>query len=322
MRRFQMAIVVLFALFVHAVAGAQAWPSKPIRFILPTAPGGAADLTARSIAEKLSVALGQPVVVDSKPGAGGNIGVDLAAKSPPDGYTIVLGTIGPIAINPSLFSSLPYDPGKDLVPVTQAVNTLNVLIVNPEVPARTVPELIALAKSRPGQLNFASTGNGQTDHLAGELFNTLAGVKMVHVPYKGGPAAITDLLGGNVQIMFATVSTALPHIRTGKVRPIAMTGSKRFSLLPDLPTISEAGLPDYVVNNWYGIFAPAGTPPEIVARLNAEIVKALSASDVRQRLLDAGIEAAPTSQEQFAAYVRSETAKWAKVVKDAGAKVD
>jgi len=322
MRRLTIAVVAMCALLVPGMAAAQSWPTKPIRFILPTSPGGAADLTARSIAEKVSGGLGQPVVVDSKPGAGGNIGVDLAAKSPPDGYTMVLGTIGPIAINPSLYSSLPYDPLKDLIPVTQAVNALNVLVVNADLPVKSVQELIALARSRPGQLNYASTGNGQTDHLAGELFNTLAGVKLVHIPYKGGPAAMVDLLSGNVQVMFATVSTALPHIKAGKIRPLAMTGAKRFSLLPELPTIAEAGLPDYVVNNWYGIFVPTGTSPEIVARLNAEISKALNAPDVKQRLLEAGIEAAPSSSEQFASYVRSETGKWAKVVKDAGAKVD
>lgn len=322
MHRFLLTLIVgcsvLFADGLHA----QDWPAKPIRFILPTAPGGAADLTARMIADKLTDSLGQAVYVDSKPGAGGNIAVDLAAKSPRDGYTMVLGTIGAIAINVSLYDKLPYNVSTDLTPVTQAVNTLNVLVVDPALPVKSVSDLIAYAKANPGRLNFASTGPGQTDHLAGELFNTLAGIKMVHVPYKGGPAAMQDLLAGNVQVMFATVASAIGSIKAGKVRPLAMTGAKRTSVLPDVPTMAEAGLPDYVVNNWYGVFVPAGTPGDIVARLNAEIGKALNSPDVRQRLLDSGIEVAPSSADQFASYVRAEMQKWAKVVKDSGAKVD
>ncbi len=303
-------------------AHAQAWPNRPIRFILPTAPGGAADLTARILADKLTASLGQSVYVDSKPGAGGNIGVDLAAKSPPNGYTMVLGIIGAIAINVSLYEKLPYNPATDLLPVTQAVNALNVLVVNPALPVKTVAELVAYAKANPGKLNFASTGPGQTDHLAGELFNSLAGIKMVHVPYKGGPAAMQDLLAGNVQVMFATVTTALGSIKAGKVRPLAMTGARRNIVLPDVPTIAEAGLPDYVVNNWYGVFVPAGTPPEIVARLNDEIGKALNSPDVKQRLLESGLEVAPSSAAEFGTYVQTETRKWAKVIKDAGVKID
>ncbi len=322
MRRSMQALVFALLACIAAGAAAQAYPTRPVRFILPTAPGGAADLTARVIAEKLTESMGQSVYVDSKPGAGGNIGVDLAAKSPPDGYTMVLGTIGPIAINVSLYDKLPYKPATDLVPVTQAVNTLNVLVVSPSLPVNNVKELIEYAKANPGKLNFASTGPGQTDHLAGELFNTMAGTRMVHVPYKGGPAAMQDLLAGNVQVMFATVSTAIGQIKAGKVRPIAMTGSSRTSLLPDVPTISESGLPGYVVNNWYGVFVPAGTPPEIVDRLNVEINKALEAPDAKKRLLDAGIEAAPGKSADFRAYVDAETKKWAKVVKDSGAKVD
>lgn len=322
MRLLAKMVVVACVAWSSMAAQAQDWPVKPIRFILPTTPGGAADLTARVIAEKLTASLGQSVYVDSRPGAGGNIGVDLAAKSAPDGYTMVLGTIGPIAINPSLYEKLPYNPLNDLVPVTQAVNTLNVLVVNAALPVNSVSELIAYAKAHPGQLNFASTGPGQTDHLAGELFNTLAGVKLVHVPYKGGPAAMQDLLAGNVQVMFATVASAIGQIKSGKVRAIALTGAKRTSLLPDVPTIAESGLPEYVVNNWYGVFVPAGTSKEIVARLNADIGKALDAPDSKERLLQSGIEVAPSSPDAFARYVQSETQKWAKVVKDAGAKVD
>jgi len=322
MRRFVLAMLIGYLVVAVGEAQAQAWPNRPIRFILPTAPGGAADLTARMIADKLTASLGQTVYVDSKPGAGGNIGVDLAAKSPPNGYTMVLGIIGAVAINVSLYEKLPYNPATDLLPVTQAVNALNVLVVNPTLPVKTVAELIAYGKANPGKLNFASTGPGQTDHLAGELFNSLAGIKMVHVPYKGGPAAMQDLLAGNVQVMFATVATALGSIKAGKVRPLAMTGARRNTVLPDVPTISEAGLRDYVVNNWYGVFVPAGTPPEIVARLNSDIGKALNSPDVKDRLLQSGLEVAPSSSAEFGLYVQAETRKWAQVIKDAGVKLD
>ena len=312
------ACMVLSAPGVHA----QTWPTKPIRFISPFAPGGGADITSRVIAQKLHDALGQPVLVDNRGGAGGMIGVDLGAKAPPDGYTLVLGTIGPIAINPSLYAKMPYDPIKDLVPVTLAADALNVLVGHPALPVKNVKELIALGKARPNELNFASSGPGATDHLAGELFNMLTGTKMVHVPYKGGAPAMLDLMSGNVQIIFSTVSTAIGQIKGGKIRALGMTGIKRFVLMPELPTIAEAGVPQFAVNNWYGVFVPAGTPKEIVARLNTEIVKVLNLPDAKQRLLESGIEATPSTPEQFATYIQAETKKWAKVVKDANIKVE
>ena len=327
MRQFkihQFAAIALCACAALAMsaARAQTWPAKSVRFISPFAPGGGADITSRVIAQKLSEALGQQVLVDNRGGAGGMIGVDLGAKAPPDGYTMVLGTIGPIAINPSLYSKMPYDPVKDLVPVTLAADALNVLVVHPALPVKNVKELVALGRARPNQLNYGSSGPGATDHLAGELFNMLTGTKMVHVPYKGGAPAMLDLMAGNVQIIFSTVSTAIGQIKSGKVRALGMTGTKRFVLMPELPTIAEAGVPGFAVNNWYGVFVPAGTPREIVARLNTEIVKVLHLPDAKQRLLESGIEATPTTQEQFAAYIQSETKKWAKVVKDANVKVE
>jgi len=314
----------IFACAFVAAAGvhAQTWPAKPVRFISPFAPGGGADITSRVIAQKLTETLGQQVLVDNRGGAGGMIGVDLGAKAPPDGYTMVLGTIGPIAINPSLYAKMAYDPVKDLVPVTLAADALNVLVVHPALPVKNVKELIALGKARPNELFFGSSGPGATDHLAGELFNMLTGTKMVHVPYKGGAPAMLDLMSGNVQIIFATVSTAIGQIKGGKIRALGMTGTKRFVLMPELPTIAEAGVPGFAVNNWYGVFVPAGTSKEIVARLNAEIVKILHMADAKQRLLESGIEATPSTPEQFATYIQSETKKWAKVVNDAKVKIE
>ena len=307
---------------VGTMAAAQSWPVKPIRWISPFAPGGGADITSRIIAQKLGPALNQQVLVDNRGGAGGNIGVDLAAKSPPDGYTLVLGTIGPIAINVSLYKKLPFDPVKDLLPITQAANALNVLVVHPSLPAKTVKEVITIAKARPGELSFGSSGPGATDHLAGELFKTLTGVNMVHVPYKGGAPAMLDLMAGQVQTVFSTVSTAIGAIKGGKVRAIAMTGDKRFELMPELPTIAEAGVPGFEVRNWYGLFVPAGTSREIVMRLNGELTKILQMPDVKAKLLESGIEALHGSPEQFAAYIQSETKRWAKVVKDSGARAE
>lgn len=313
----KMSMSVLSFVVAVAAAQAQSWPSHPVRWISPFAPGGGADITSRAIAAKLSAGLGQHVIVDNRGGAGGMIGVDIGAKSPPDGYTLVLGTIGPIAINPGLYKKMAYDPMRDLLPVSQAANALNVLVVHPSLPVHSVREFVALAKSRPGQLNYGSSGIGATDHLAGELFNALTGAKMNHVPYKGGAPAMLDLVSGNVQVVFSTVSTAIAAIQSKRVRALAMTGNQRFELMPELPTVAEAGLPGFEVNNWYGVFVPAGTPKVIVARLNTEIVKALAAPDVKKRLLDVGIIATSSSAAAFAAYVSKETAKWEKVIRDA-----
>jgi tripartite-type tricarboxylate transporter receptor subunit TctC len=311
-------VLVLFA----GAAVAQSWPTRPVRLISPFAPGGGADITSRAVAQKLTVSLGQQVIVDNRGGAGGMLGVDLAAKSPADGYTLVMGTIGPIAINPSLLSKMPYDPIKDLAPVSQAAVAVNVLVVHPSLPAKSVKEFIALAKSRPNDLNYGSSGSGAADHLAGELFNAMVGVKMAHIPYKGGAPAMLDLVGGNVQLVFSTLSTATGAIESNRVRALAVTGSKRFEGLPELPTMSEGGLKGFEVNNWYGLFAPAGTPKDIIARVSTEAARALSQPDVKKRLLDAGIIAMSSSPESFAAYTRAETAKWGKVIRDANIKGD
>ena len=307
---------------ITGAAAAQSWPARSVRLISPFAPGGGADITSRAIAQKLSVTLGQQVIVDNRGGAGGMLGVDLAAKSLPDGYTLVMGTIGPIAINPSLLSKMPYDPLKDLAPISQAAVAVNVLVVHPSLPAKSVKELIAIAKARPTDLNYGSSGSGAADHLAGELFNAMVKVKMAHIPYKGGAPAMMDLISGNVQLVFSTLSTATGAIETGRVRALAVAGSKRFEGLQDLPTMSEAGLKGFEVNNWYGLFAPAGTAKDIIARANAETVKALAAPDVKKRLMDAGIIATSSSPEGFAGYIRAETAKWGKVIKDANIKGD
>jgi tripartite-type tricarboxylate transporter receptor subunit TctC len=318
-------IRLLGAVVMAAVAGsavAQSWPNRSVRLISPFAPGGGADITSRALAQKLTVALGQQVIVDNRGGAGGMLGVDLAAKSPPDGYTLVMGTIGPIAINPSLLSKMPYDPIKDLAPISQAAVAVNVLVVHPSLPAKSVKELVAIAKARPTDLNYGSSGSGAADHLAGELFNAMVKVKMAHVPYKGGAPAMLDLMSGNVQLVFSTLSTAAGAIESSRVRALAVAGSKRFEGLPDLPTMSEAGLKGFEVNNWYGLFAPAGTAKDIIARANAETVKALAAPDVKKRLMDAGIIATSSSPEGFSTYIRAETAKWGKVIKDANIKGD
>ena len=321
--RFTAAVIVICAsALAPTIAEAQSWPNRPVRLISPFAPGGGADITSRAIAQKLSTTLGQQVVVENRGGAGGMIGVDMAAKAPADGYTMVLGTIGPIAINPSLYKKMTYDPMRDLIPVSQAANALNVLVVHPSLPAKNVKEMIAIAKARPGQMNYGSSGPGATDHLAGELFNVLAGVKMVHVPYKGGAPAMLDLVAGNVQVVFSTVSTAVAAMDSKRVRPLAMTGNQRFELMPDLPTVAEAGLKGFEVNNWYGVFLPSGTSKEIVAKLNVEVVKALAAPDVKKRLIEAGIVATSSSPEGFTSYVKAEAAKWAKVIKEAGITVE
>lgn len=314
------ACAVAAAVFASPV-WSQGWPSKPIRWISPAAPGGGADFTSRAIAGKLGPALGQQVIVENRGGAGGIVGNEIAAKAPADGYTVTLGTIGPIAISPSMMRKMPYDPVKDFAAITRAVVAVNVLVVHPSLPVKSVKDLVALAKARPGELNYGSSGPGAADHVGGELFNLLAGVKMVHVPYKGGAPAMLDLLSGSIQLIFSTMSTAKGAIEANRVRAVAIAGSQRFELMPDLPTVAEAGLPGFATDNWYGVFVPAGTPRDIVARYHAEIVKALQASDVKSGLLNLGIIAAPNaSPEEFAKYVVDEIAKWSKVVKAAGIK--
>ena len=300
---------------------ARSYPAKPLRIIILVVPGGGADVTSRTVAQKLTEIWGHQVIVDNRPGGNGIVGMEIAARSNPDGYTLVLGTIGPVAVNPSLYKKLPYDPVADFDPVARAVSALNVLVVHPSVPVKSVKELIAHAKANPGKLTYGSSGVGFADHLAGELFNTMAGVKMVHVPYKGGAPAMLDLVGGNLQLIFATVSTALGSIKANRIRPLAVTFSKRVEQFPDWPTVAEAGVPGFTVDNWYGFFVPRGSPRPIVAKLHGEINRILDMPDVKERLAGLGIFpfVAPTPQA-FGDYVKAEIRKYEKVVQAAGIK--
>ncbi len=321
-KRTAMALVAVSLAIGAATASAQPWPTKPIKWIVPFASGGTTDILARTVGEKLSAALGQPVVVENKPGAGGGVGAEFVAHSPPDGYTIMGGTISTHAINASLYQKLPYDPVKDFAPITLIARVPNMLVVNPDVPASNVGELIRLMKTKPGNYTFASSGNGTSQHLSGELFKTMAGVDMQHIPYKGSPPALQDVVGGQVTMTFDNITTALPLAKAGKLRALAVTTATRSAVAPDVPTLAESGLPGYEIGSWQGVFAPAGTPPAIVQRLNAEIVKILNQPDVRQRLVALGAEPAPNTPEEFAAMVKSEVAKWGDVVRRSGAKVD
>lgn len=303
-------------------AQAQQYPSRPVRFVVPFAPGGSVDTLARTIGPKLADALGQQVVVDNRPGGNGDIGMIIVAKAPADGYTLLLGYIANLAIAPSLYAKLPFDPQKDYAPITQIATSPNVLTAHPSVPAKNLQELIALAKTKPGAVNFASTGVASVGHLTGELLNSLAGIKMTHVPYKGGGQAIIDLVGGHVQVMFSGFSAAMPHIKSGKIRALAVTGAARSPALAEVPTIAEQGFPGVEATAWYGMLAPTGTPTVVVTRVHGEVVKILKLPDVTQRLGGLGFEIAGSTPEQFGAYIRSETKKWEKVVKASGAKAD
>jgi len=296
---------------------AQVYPGKPIRLIVPFAAGGGNDNVARLVGKRLADSLGQPVVIDNRPGAGGVVGAELAAKSAPDGYTLFLGGVGSHAINPNLHAKLPYDPIKDFAPVSLLAQAPLVLVVHPSVPVHDVAEFIAYARAHPGRLNFASNGNGSSSQLAAVMFASMAGVDMVHVPYKGLAPALTDLLAGEVQLMFSSVVAILPHIKAGKLRAIAVTGAKRLASMPELPTIAESGLPGYEASSWYGILAPAGTPRDIVVRLNAELAKALEQPEVRNSLLAEGAEPAGGSPERFAAHIRAEMERLGKIIRDA-----
>jgi tripartite-type tricarboxylate transporter receptor subunit TctC len=321
-RRNRITVLAVCALTPAVSAGIAAeWqPTKPIRMIVGFAPGGGTDATARPIAQRLSEALGQQVIVDNRPGAAGNIATEILTKANPDGHTILMGTIAALAINPSLYSNLPFDPDKDLLPVIQAVDSTNILSLHPSVAAGSVKELIALAKQKP--LNAGSSGVGGTGHLAIELFNTMAGVKLVHVPYKGGGPAIIDLVAGNIHLIFATAASAVPQIKSGRIKGIAVTTLKRSQLVPDLPTISEAGLKGFDANNWYGILVPANTPRLIIDRLNKETARILNTQEVKTMLFNQGLDVAPGTPEQFGAYIKQERVKWAKVIKASGAKAN
>ena len=304
------------------LAQAQAWPSKPIKWVVPFAPGGTTDILARTVGEKLAIALGQPVIIENKPGAGGSVGAEYTAKAVPDGYTIMGGTISTHAINASLYKDLPYDPVKDFVAITLIARVPNMLVVNTAVPAKDVKELIALLKANPNKYSFASSGNGTSQHLSGELFKTMTGVDMQHIPYKGSPPALQDVVGGSVSMTFDNITTAWPLAKNGNLRAIAVTTAKRSSIAPDVPTLAESGLPGYEVGSWQGVFAPAGTPPQIVKRLNAEMVKIVNMPDVKEKLTALGAEPVGNTPEEFSAMVKAEVVKWADVVKKSGAKVD
>lgn len=306
----------------QAQTAAPAFPTKSIRMVVPFPPGGFSDIFGRVIAGKFNEAWGQTVIVDNRPGAGGNIGAEIVAKAAPDGYTLVMGTVGTHAINPTLFSRMPYDAIRDFAPVAFVVDAEGLLVVHPSIPVRTVKELIALAKSKPGQLTYASAGAGTTGHLAGEIFKTMAGVDLLHIPYKGNVPAITDLLGGQTSMLFATLPTVLPQVKADKLRGIAVLGATRSTALPGLPTVSEAGLKGFEVNNWTGVFATAGTPPAVVSKLNAEIQRIMKLPEVQSRLSGEGLRFEPTTPEQFSAFVKAELAKWAPIVKASGAKAD
>ena len=315
--------ILLAALACAPLAGfAQPYPAKPIRFVVPYPAGGPLDTVARLLGQKVAESVKQPVVVENKPGAGGNIGADFVAKSSPDGYTILMGAVATHAINPSLYTNVPYDPVRDFAPITQVASTPNVLVVNPTLPVKSVAELIAHARGNPGKLNFGSGSTGSAGHLAGELFKSLARVEMTHVPYKGAAPAMQDLIGGRIELMFDNLASAKAQVAAGRVRALAVTTARRSPLVPDLPTIAEAGLPGFDISTWFGVFAPAGTPREALERLHAEFARALAAPEVREKMLALGAEPVGNRPEEFAAFIRAEAEKYARVIKASGAKAD
>ena len=319
-RVLQMCMLCLAALGAGQ-ALAQAWPSKPLRLVVPFPPGGPTDILGRAVGAKLGELLGQPVIIDNKGGAGGGIGADNVAKSAPDGYSLLLGTTGTHTINPNLYSKLPYDPIKDFAPVSLVVKYLNILVVNPNVPVKSVAELIALAKQKPGEVTFGSAGNGSSNHLTAEMLATMTGVKMQHVPYKGSGPALNDVIAGQISFMFDQYSTVGPNIKAGKLRAIGIATKQRHPLLPGVPTIGES-VPGFEVSPWYGLFAPAGTPKEIIARLNTELTKVMKSQEINERMTTLGWDPVTNSPEEFTAQIKSELAIWADVVKKSGAKID
>ena len=308
----------------HAIAqgGAGAYPEKPIRLVVGVPPGGSTDLIARIVGDQLGRQMGQPVVLENRGGAAGNIGAEIVAKSAPDGYTLFLAPIGTVAINPSLYSNMPFDPIRDFAPISQLTSLPMVMLLHPSITAKTTQEFIDYARAHPGKVNYASGGSGTGTHLAGELFKMRAGIDMTHVPYKGNGPAMADLLGGRVAVMFDQISTALPQLQSGKLRALGVTTATRSSVVPDVPTLAETGLQGFDMTTWHGIVAPAGTPPAVIAKLNAEVVKALNSPDLREKFKANGIDPVASTPEQFGALMRSEIARWRDVVKASGAKVD
>ena len=315
---------IVFGAWLAVTFGAVAaeFPAKPIRMVVPFGAGSNTDLLARTVAVRMAESWGQQVVVDNRAGAGGNIGTDLVAKAPPDGYTLVLGPASVLAINQSLYSQMPYDSATAFAPVTNMVKTTNVLVVTPALPAKSVRELIAYGKANPGKLTYASSGAGGTIHLSGELFKSMAGITMEHIAYKSSPLAHLDMIGGQVHAMFDAMPTALPQVKAGRLRALAVTTAKRSAQLPDLPTIAEAALPGYEAAGWFGFAAPARTPREVVTRLNREIVRIIALPDVKERLISQGAEPVGDTPEEFAQFIKAEAAKWGKVIKSLNLKIE
>ncbi len=315
-----LAAVLSFAVCASAQAqGAQGYPNKPIRIVVPYAAGASTSLVTRAVGQKLTEAWGQPVIVDNRGGAGGAIGTEIVAKSPPDGYTLLLGTFG---INSAVYSKLSYDPVKDFAPVILLATVANILAVHPSLPVTSVKELIALGKEKPGKLNYGSSGNGSTSHLSGEMLKSMAGISMTHVPYKGGAPMMADLLGGQLEVMFDQVPAVLPHVKAGRVRALAVTTARRSAAAPEVPTVAEAGVPGYEMTVWYALMAPAGTPRDIIGKLNTEMVKILNQPEFKQQMLAQGAELSSSTPEQLAEIIRTDLAKYAKVAKEAGATLD
>lgn len=315
-----MALVGTFAVSANALS--QTFPSKPIRIIVPWTAGGTADTLARIVGQNLGTSLGQQVIVDNRPGASGQIGSEFVVKSVPDGHTLVLATTAPNSTAPSLYSKLTYDPLKDFSAVSLVALTFYVASVNPALPVRNIPELVALAKARPGQLNFSSPGNGTPNHLSGEMLKTMAGIQMQHIPFKGSAQAIADVIGGQIPLNFENIAVVLPHIKAGKVRALGVTSTQRNQFLPEVPTIAESGYPGFEAVGWFGLMGPAAVPRDVLSRLNAETVRLLNLPDVHSRILSLGAEVKPTTITEFETFNRAQIAKWSKVIKDSGARID
>ena len=316
------AVFAAVAVLAAGAAVAQSYPAKPIRLVVPFPPGGPADSVARVLAQKLTEVIGQNVVVDNRAGATGTIGAGLVAKSPPDGYTLLLGTSNELAMSPGLFDKLPYDPVKDFAPLSNVINFPNILVVNPHLPARTVAELVALARAKPGQLSFATSGIGSTNHLTGVVFQDIQKVKVNYVPYKGGGPAVTDLMGGHVDSMFATMPSVVPFVKSGKLKALVLTDNKHWPALPEVPSAKEAGVPDLIVITWNGVLAPAGVPDAVIAKLNADITTVANSTDMKERMKAQAAEIATTTPDVFAAMLRNDFAKWSKIIKQAGMRAE
>jgi tripartite-type tricarboxylate transporter receptor subunit TctC len=313
---------VLALCIASAALGQGAYPSKPVRLIVPFPPGGAVDYYARAVQNRLAETLGQPIVIENRAGASGMVGAELVAKSPPDGYTVLVGNIASLAMNVGIYSKMPYDPAKDLTPIMRTVAVDYAMVVHPSVPARTVADFVAYARANPGKLSYGSAGSGSAPHLSTELFKQRAGIDIVHIPFKGGGPMVTDLLGGQIQMVIADQANLMPHVKAGKLRALAVGTLARSAVYPDLPTIAESGYPGFEARAWQGIAGPAGMPPDVVKQLQAAIAKVMAMPDVRARLVEGGLDPIVSTPEEFGEFIRTEIAKWSKVAKDVGARVD